>query len=35
MLEEFVNGIKENRPWNVSPEDTLNALRTVTGKTDA
>ena len=35
MLEEFVNGIRENRPWNVSPEDTLNALKTVTEEADA
>ena len=35
MLEEFVNGIRENRPWNVSPEDTLNALKTVSEEADA
>lgn len=35
MLEEFVNGIRENRPWDISPKDTLNALKTVTEEADA
>lgn len=34
MLEEFVNGIIEERLWNVTPEDTLNALTTVTEGSD-
>ena len=29
MLGEFVAGIRENRPWTVTPEDTLGALQTV------
>ena len=29
MLGEFVTGIRENRPWTVTPEDTLDALQTV------
>ena len=29
MLEEFVAGIRENRPWTVTPDDTLGALQTV------
>lgn len=35
MLEEFLNGIIEDRPWDVTPEDTLNALTTVTEGADA
>ena len=35
MLEEFSNGIIEDRPWDVTLEDTRNALTTITEGNDA
>jgi len=35
MLEEFVAGIRENRPWSVNLQNTLNALQTLKEATHA